>query len=176
MSIQWTIVFAILSFEMLLCLILVLPLPLSIRKYMWKFFATSSLIQKSRTFVIFMAVVLLALFIDAYREARHNTEGAHGHMDVNIPMANSQPYLQQQSKYFRAQRNMYISGFTLFLGLILYRFIFVLADLYKIQENAEVTHKQAKNQQDEYKRLTDELASEKKKRILLVFHLKLTKC
>jgi len=175
MTLQWSVVFFILVFEMAICLILVLPLPLSIRKSMWKYFATSSLIQKSKTFTIFMAFVLAALFIDAYRESRQYSEGAHAHIDTNIP-GSAQPYLQHQSKYFRAQRNMYISGFTLFLGLILYRFIFVLADLYKIQENAEIIHKQAKNQQDEYKRITDELSTEKKRILVQAVQLNQKKC
>jgi len=152
---------------MVVCLILVLPLPVSIRKFIWKFFATSTLIQKSKNFAILIAIVLVVLFVDAYRESVKHNQGAHNIDVVATNIIGPNVRFEHQTYYFRSQRNMYISGFTLFLGIILYRFIFVLSDLYKIQENAEVTHKQAKGQQDEYKRLTDELAAEKKKRMQL---------
>jgi len=159
-TIQWTLVALILVFEMTICFILVLPLPLSFRKLIWKFFATSHFFQKSKTVMIFMGVVLAALFADAYRSSVNYHELSHEHANENLLAAANQ-YSSFQTQYFRSQRNMYLSGFTLFLGLILYRFMIVLGDLYKIQENAEVVQKQAKNQQDEYLRITKELEKEK---------------
>ncbi|KAF9181514.1 hypothetical protein BGZ51_005387 [Haplosporangium sp. Z 767] len=61
------------------------------------------------------------------------------------------------ARRFYAQRNMYLTGFTLFLSLILNRTFFMILDLLKSEEKMEIVKKQAAQQSKEYERV---LASE----------------
>ncbi|KAF8929267.1 hypothetical protein BGZ58_009072 [Dissophora ornata] len=56
------------------------------------------------------------------------------------------------ARRFYAQRNMYLTGFTLFLSLILNRTFFMILDLLKSEEKMEVIKKQASQQSKEYER------------------------
>ncbi|KAF8981996.1 hypothetical protein BGZ52_002280 [Haplosporangium bisporale] len=59
------------------------------------------------------------------------------------------------TKRFYYQRNMYLTGFTLFLSLILNRTFVMLLDLVKSEERMEVVKKQAAQQSKEYTRLLE---------------------
>ncbi|KAF9349482.1 hypothetical protein BGX26_012235 [Mortierella sp. AD094] len=63
------------------------------------------------------------------------------------------------AKRFYAQRNMYLTGFTLFLSLILNRTFVMIVDLLKSEEKMEIVKKQAAQQSKEYERVVE---SEKK--------------
>uniref|UniRef100_A0A8C0HI17 Endoplasmic reticulum transmembrane protein n=1 Tax=Chelonoidis abingdonii TaxID=106734 RepID=A0A8C0HI17_CHEAB len=73
-------------------------------------------------------VLLIVLFLDAIREVKkystaHGTEKA-----ANI---NPNAYDHIQMKLFRSQRNLYISGFSLFLWLVLRRTVTLITQLAK---------------------------------------------
>ncbi|NWU95549.1 BAP29 protein, partial [Upupa epops] len=73
-------------------------------------------------------VLLIVLFLDAVREVRkyssiHVNEGA-----ANV---NANAFDHIQMKLFRSQRNLYLSGFSLFLWLVLRRTITLLTQLAK---------------------------------------------
>ncbi|EPZ34460.1 B-cell receptor-associated 31-like domain-containing protein [Rozella allomycis CSF55] len=63
---------------------------------------------------------------------------------------------QIHAKMFYSQRNMYLTGFTLFLAIVCSRLIAILSEIMKHEEKIAVVEKQAKNQQKEYERLTEE--------------------
>ncbi|KAG0254411.1 hypothetical protein BG011_005789 [Mortierella polycephala] len=66
------------------------------------------------------------------------------------------------ARRFYAQRNMYLTGFTLFLSLILNRTFFMILDLLKSEEKMEIVKKQAQQQSKEYERvLTSETTLKK---------------
>ncbi|KAG0319846.1 hypothetical protein BGZ99_004880 [Dissophora globulifera] len=71
-----------------------------------------------------------------------NTYPHHGHgVETNVAL-----------QRFYAQRNMYLTGFTLFLSLILNRTFFMILDLLKSEEKMEVIKKEASQQSKEYER------------------------
>ncbi|CAG8600234.1 4294_t:CDS:2 [Paraglomus brasilianum] len=59
------------------------------------------------------------------------------------------------ARKFYAQRNMYLTGFTLFLSLILNRTYALILDLFASEEKLETIKKQAADQSKERLRLSD---------------------
>ncbi|XP_074498053.1 B-cell receptor-associated protein 29 [Sebastes fasciatus] len=120
MGLQWTVVAVFLYIEMGILLILCLPFispkrwrsifRLRIWSWMSKFW--------NKVFIT-MIIILIVLFLDAVREVRKYSAKEHG-ADVKL-----QPnmYDHLHMKLFRAQRNLYISGFAVFLWLVMKRVI-----------------------------------------------------
>lgn len=69
-----------------------------------------------------MIMVLIVLFIDALREVKKYS-GPEPMQDAKV---NPNVYDHVHMKLFRAQRNLYISGFSLFLWLIMRRVVTLL--------------------------------------------------
>ncbi|NWX22763.1 BAP29 protein, partial [Aegotheles bennettii] len=70
----------------------------------------------------------LILFADAYREVRKYSAV---HVNEKAANVNANTFDHIQMKLFRAQRNLYISGFSLFLWLVLRRTVTLLTQLAK---------------------------------------------
>ncbi|NWR61881.1 BAP29 protein, partial [Bucorvus abyssinicus] len=82
----------------------------------------------NKMFLTIIVLLILVLFADAVREVRkysgvHVTEKA-----ANI---NTNAFDHIQMKLFRSQRNLYLSGFSLFLWLVLRRIVTLLTQLAK---------------------------------------------
>nr|QBH73437.1 bcr-associated protein [Xibalbanus tulumensis] len=113
MSIQWTLVAFFLYVEMAVLIVLLLPfIPAQRWQKLFKSrFLRSIENQISYYFYILLAILVLFL-LDAVREMRkYSSEGSemestHGHHGAEM---------QVHMRLFRAQRNFYISGFSLFL-------------------------------------------------------------
>ncbi|XP_009995085.1 PREDICTED: B-cell receptor-associated protein 29 [Chaetura pelagica] len=73
-------------------------------------------------------VLLIVLFLDACREVRK-----YSSVNVNEKAANvnTNAFDHIQMKLFRSQRNLYLSGFCLFLWLVLRRTVTLLTQLAK---------------------------------------------
>merc|ERR1711904_167323 len=71
--------------------------------------------------------------------------------------------LDTNMRLFRAQRNMYLAGMTLYTMIILYRLYKLIGENLRLARNAEVVKKQAENQVNEYQRLTREKEELEKK-------------
>lgn len=57
---------------------------------------------------------------------------------------------------YHVERNLYLTSFTLFLALIFYRFLSLLMQLKKDEENAKILKKQALNQNDHVQKIIKE--------------------
>ncbi|NXD71069.1 BAP29 protein, partial [Eolophus roseicapillus] len=73
-------------------------------------------------------VLLIVLFLDAVREVKKYSAV---HVNEKAANVNSSAYDHIQMKLFRSQRNLYLSGFSLFLWLVLRRTITLLNQLAK---------------------------------------------
>ncbi|NXF71548.1 BAP29 protein, partial [Sclerurus mexicanus] len=73
-------------------------------------------------------VLLIVLFLDAFREVRKYSSI---HVNEKAANINSSAFDHIQMKLFRSQRNLYLSGFSLFLWLVLRRTITLLTQLAK---------------------------------------------
>merc|ERR1712156_39367 len=121
MSLQWSLVAALLYSELALTCLLLLP---SVSNRLWT--ATLSLtrirrLEKQAIYYFYVVVcVLLLAFLDSIREmqkyAQRDESVKRGAGTLTLQM-------QHQMKLFRAQRNFYIVGFTLFLCLVIRRLL-----------------------------------------------------
>lgn len=118
MGFQWTLAASMLYVEGVVALLLCIPLISSTR---WQKFFKLKLLQRLAAFCTFgfwCAVVFqIVLFIDAYQTMKKYEDRSESSHDKENFMAIHENHLN----LFRAQRNVYISGFALFLLIVIYR-------------------------------------------------------
>jgi B-cell receptor-associated protein 31 len=141
MSLHWTLIAGFLYLEIGVVLLLMLPF---ISSRTWHAFFKSRFFRglQSQLITLFyiIAAILLLFFLDAVREAwKYNAiehkEGAT-YLDAQI---------QNHLRLFRAQRNMYISGFAGFLCLIISRLVDLISNNATLQAEKEAALKQAES-------------------------------
>ncbi|XP_037745065.2 B-cell receptor-associated protein 29 isoform X1 [Chelonia mydas] len=129
MTFQWTAVATFLYTEIGVILLLCVPFISPLR---WQKIFVIPVWNKIANYwnkaFLTIIVLLIVLFLDAIREVKkystaHGTEKA-----ANI---NPNAYDHIQMKLFRSQRNLYISGFSLFLWLVLRRTVTLITQLAK---------------------------------------------
>ncbi|XP_069739627.1 tRNA-dihydrouridine(20a/20b) synthase [NAD(P)+]-like isoform X2 [Phaenicophaeus curvirostris] len=129
MTFQWTAVAAFLYGEIGVILVLCLPFISPLR---WQKIFTIPLWSKLAVFwnKVFLTtiILLIVLFLDAVREVRKYSAVHVSEKAVNI---NTNAFDHIQMKLFRSQRNLYLSGFSLFLWLVLRRTVTLLTQLAK---------------------------------------------
>ncbi|KAK0170766.1 hypothetical protein PV328_008569 [Microctonus aethiopoides] len=140
MSLQWTLIASFLYLEIFVVLLLVLPVASPTR---WQKFFKSRFLQSLRNqasiyFLILLAILVLFL-LDAIREMKKysNTEYSdHAHLDAEM---------QGNMRLFRAQRNFYISGFALFLSLVIRRLVTLISTQATLLAQSEAAMRQAQS-------------------------------
>jgi B-cell receptor-associated protein 31 len=142
MSLQWTIIATFLYVEIAVVLLLVLPVasPQRWNKIIKSRFLQALNNQASIYFLVLLAVLVL-FFLDAIREMRkysspETTEATHAHLDAEM---------QVNMRLFRAQRNFYISGFALFLSLVIRRLITLISQQATLLAQSEAAMRQAES-------------------------------
>ncbi|XP_063050093.1 B-cell receptor-associated protein 29-like, partial [Engraulis encrasicolus] len=88
-----------------------------------------------------MIIVLIVLFLDAVREVKKYSAADPG----KDPKLNPNMYDHMHMKLFRAQRNLYISGFSLFLWLVMRRVITLINQLASVQGSTAALQAQAES-------------------------------
>ncbi|XP_058047737.1 tRNA-dihydrouridine(20a/20b) synthase [NAD(P)+]-like isoform X3 [Ahaetulla prasina] len=121
MTYQWGVVAAFLYGEIALLLLLCLPLVSPVR---WNKIFMISVWNKiasywNKTFLTII-VILIVLFLDAVREVRKYSTVQ---LNEDSPHSSHNAIDHIHMKLFRSQRNLYISGFSLFLWLVLRRLV-----------------------------------------------------
>ncbi|XP_018403642.1 PREDICTED: B-cell receptor-associated protein 31 [Cyphomyrmex costatus] len=141
MSLQWTLIAGFLYIEVAIVLLLVLPVasPTRWQKFFRSRFLQSINNQASIYFVVLLGVLVLFL-LDAIREMRkYSTSSDHTeHHQLNIEM-------QENMRLFRAQRNFYISGFALFLSLVIRRLVILISAQASLLAQNEAAMRQAQS-------------------------------
>lgn len=158
MTIQWVAVASFLYAEIGLILIFCLPV---ISPQRWHKIFSFSVWTKIASFwnkaFLTIIILLVVLFLDAVREVKK-------YSSINVVEKNSASrptaYEQAQMRLFRSQRNLYISGFSLFFWLVLRRLVTLITQLAKeitnkgvLKIQAENTNKAAKKFMEENERL-----------------------
>ncbi|KAM6437562.1 B-cell receptor-associated protein 29-like isoform 1-T4 [Liasis olivaceus] len=132
MTFQWTAVAAFLYGEIALLLLLCLPLVSPVR---WNKIFTIPVWNKISNYwnkaFLTIIVILIVLFLDAVREVR---KYSNVHLTEETTHATPSAFDHVHMKLFRSQRNLYISGFSLFLWLVLRRTISLITLLAKEME------------------------------------------
>jgi B-cell receptor-associated protein 31 len=142
MSLQWTIIATFLYVEIVVVLLLVLPVasPKRWNRVFNSRFLKALNSQASIYFFILLAILIL-FFLDAVREMRkysspETTEATHAHLDAEM---------QVNMRLFRAQRNFYISGFALFLSLVIRRLVILISQQASLLAQSEAAMRQAES-------------------------------
>ncbi|KAL8291270.1 hypothetical protein RQP46_002248 [Phenoliferia psychrophenolica] len=170
MALYNQLVFALLCVEILTFLILIVPMPFTIRRKMFKAIATSPVLAKVQYALKIIFCFVALLFVDAVNQMRKiQREGALAkETGARADLRGENDY---RSRKFLSERNFYIYSFTLFLSLILSRTYSLVLDLIKAQEDLAVLKtkvssagpagesKQLKDLQKEYDALAVKYAS-----------------
>lgn len=140
MSLQWTIIAGFLYVEIAIVLLLVLPVASPRR---WSSFFKSRFLQglhqQAGVYFMILLAILVLFLLDAIREMRKYSNfesGEHQHLDAEM---------QGNMRLFRAQRNFYISGFALFLSLVIRRLCTLITDQATLLAQSEAAIRQAQS-------------------------------
>ncbi|TVY45983.1 Uncharacterized protein LSUB1_G000212 [Lachnellula subtilissima] len=154
MTLYYSLVFLLLVAEMALFMLLIVPLPFTIRRKMFTFISESPLIAKLQYGMKITFIFILILFIDSvnrvYRVQVELAESNKQQGGYVSPRPCKPPQLTDQqsccprprthgsaSAKFYSQRNMYLCGFTLFLSLILNRTYTMILDVLRLEEKVK---------------------------------------
>lgn len=158
MSLQWTLIAGFLYIEIAIVLLLVLPIASARR---WNNFFKSRFLlslqaQAGFYFLILLAVLVLFL-LDAIREMRkYSNVDAEDHKHLDAEM-------QSNMRLFRAQRNFYISGFSLFLALVIRRLVSLISSQASLLAQSEASMRQAQSATVAAKTLMAQQTTDEKK-------------
>jgi hypothetical protein len=144
MSLFYGMVFYLLVAELLFTLTLVLPLPLSWKQGLWK---RLSKFKQIKSFLRVSLLFISLLFIDALRKSfALKAEGT-----AKDPQSDA--YFH--AKMFYAQRNIYLTGSTIVLALVLNRFLAFISDLVKQEEKTLLLKSQSTKTRQELLKLVE---------------------
>lgn len=138
MSLTWTLIAGFLYAEVAIVLLLVLPVFSASR---WnRFFKSrflSALSRQAQIYFYLMLGVLVIFLLEAIREMRKYSS-VEEETTLNLGM-------QHSMRLFRAQRNFYISGFAIFLALVIRRLIILISEQAQLIAQSQASMKQAQS-------------------------------
>jgi B-cell receptor-associated protein 31 len=140
MSLVWTLIATFLYVEVAIVLLLVFPIASPTR---WQRFFKSrflaSLTNQAQVYFYLLVGVLVLFLLEAIREMRkYSTIDTTAEQHLNVGM-------QHSMRLFRAQRNFYISGFAIFLTLVIRRLVTLISAQAFILAQSEASLRQAQS-------------------------------
>lgn len=153
MTLQWTFVATCMYIEIVVITLLLLPF---ISPSRWQRIFRSRLLAGLKSYAniyfnIFIAVLLL-LFFESIREVRKYSEP----IDVEDLKHHPEAETLYHMKLFRAQRNLYIAGFALFMWFILRRLVVLIASEASLLAESTAAKRQAESATAAAQQLLDE--------------------
>ncbi|KAJ1671744.1 Endoplasmic reticulum transmembrane protein 3, partial [Spiromyces aspiralis] len=111
-SLQYTFIFLLMVTEVVIFGLLLIPLPVTWRKNMFNVLSKSVMVKKALFYVKIMYSFVFFMFVDAVLKLYkiHQREDTDTILDERM-------IAQLRMSKFYAQRNFYLTGFTLLLGL-----------------------------------------------------------
>ncbi|XP_058905592.1 B-cell receptor-associated protein 31 [Kogia breviceps] len=153
MSLQWTAVATFLYAEVFAVLLLCIPF---ISPKRWQKIFKSRLVELvviyGNTFFVVLIVILVLLVIDAVREIRKYDDVTEKVNLQNNPGAVEHFHM----KLFRAQRNLYIAGFSLLLSFLVRRLVTLISQQAMLLASNEAFKKQAESASEAAKKYMEE--------------------
>jgi B-cell receptor-associated protein 31 len=142
MSLHWTLIAGFLYAEIATILVLLIPF---VSNRAWNKLFKSSFLKGLGNQTIYYFYVLVAIlvlfFLDAIREMRKYSDESV--TDLHSHGAHLDSQMQMHMRLFRAQRNFYISGFALFLCLVIRRLVGLIMTSASLEAEREAAMKQA---------------------------------
>ncbi|KAI5992413.1 B-cell receptor-associated protein 31-like-domain-containing protein [Pisolithus albus] len=142
MTIYYSLTFLLLAAEMVTFCLLVFPLPYTIRKNVFRFLSESPVVAKVAYALKISFIFVGILFMDALQRMFRVTAEADM-LKTNQGMQDVRTESSIAARKFYAQRNMYLTGFCLFLSLVLTRTFYIILDLIHTQEEYATLKKAA---------------------------------
>ncbi|XP_027059943.1 B-cell receptor-associated protein 31-like isoform X2 [Pocillopora damicornis] len=155
MTIQWTLAAGFLYTEISVLLLFCLPF-ISAKRWNQLFNSrfVAALFAYGNFYFNVIALVMALLLLDSIRESRkYSKMESTAQVDLHN---NPQAEIMAQMKLFRAQRNLYISGFSLFLLIVLRRVGKLLSKNSVLEASNEASLRQAQNVSQQCEKLMDE--------------------
>ncbi|XP_003462202.1 B-cell receptor-associated protein 31 [Cavia porcellus] len=153
MSLQWTAVATFLYAEVFAVLLLCIPF---ISPKRWQKIFKSRLVELvvsyGNTFFVVLIIILVLLLLDAFRETRKYDDVTEKVNLQNNPGAMEHFHM----KLFRAQRNLYIAGFSLLLSFLLRRLVTLISQQATLLASNEAFKKQAESASEAAKKYMEE--------------------
>ncbi|KAI0092340.1 B-cell receptor-associated protein 31-like-domain-containing protein [Irpex rosettiformis] len=134
MTVYYTLTFLLLAAEMGTFCILVAPLPYAIRKKLFNFLSESPIIAKIAYGLKITFLFVGILFVDALQRMWRVTAEAEIARNSGSPIQDVRAETNFAARKFYSQRNTYLTGFCLFLSLVLTRTFYIILDLIHTQE------------------------------------------
>ncbi|WRT67945.1 uncharacterized protein IL334_004919 [Kwoniella shivajii] len=120
--------------ELTLFSTMVCPMPFTLRKKLFHFLSENPIVAKVQYGLKITFIFVAVLFVDAVqRMVRIAQEGAAA--KAKTDMADVRTETNYAARRFYAQRNLYLTGATLFLSLLLARVFYIVLDFIHVQEN-----------------------------------------
>lgn len=138
MTLYYTIVFALLMFEMALFLFFIIPLPHNPRRVIFTFISENKVVAQIQYWLKITFIFIIVLFVDSVNRVYRVQVELHDTMERAAKSGGTvvlgHERTEVQARKFYAQRNMYLCGFTLFLSLILNRTYVMIKDIIRLEE------------------------------------------
>jgi len=134
MTVYYTMTFLLLASEMATFCLLVSPLPYAIRKRLFRFLSESVIVAKLAYGLKITFIFVAVLFVDALQRMWKVTAEADMAKNSGGGMHDVRAETNFAARKFYSQRNTYLTGFTLFLSLVLTRSFYIILDLIHTQE------------------------------------------
>ncbi|THH28761.1 hypothetical protein EUX98_g5431 [Antrodiella citrinella] len=146
MTVYYTLTFMLLAAEMVTFGILVFPLPYALRKRMFYFLSTSTFVAKVAYGLKIAFIFVGILFIDALQRMWRVTTEADLAKSSGQGIQDVRSETNIAARKFYAQRNTYLTGFCLFLSLVLTRTFYMILDhIHTQEEYAKLKQETAKS-------------------------------
>ncbi|XP_017891846.1 B-cell receptor-associated protein 31 [Ceratina calcarata] len=156
MSLQWGLIAGFLYTEIATVLLLISPLlsPIQWQKFFRSRFLTI-IRERASIYFLFLIGILILFLLDAIREMRKYSTVEHTDHSMHLDAE-----MQGNMRLFRAQRNFYISGFTLFLSLVIRRLVMLISTQATLIAQNEASMRQAQSATTTAKSLLSQKAGE----------------
>ncbi|CAI1565631.1 hypothetical protein SEUBUCD646_0K01560 [Saccharomyces eubayanus] len=132
MSLYFTALFLMLTVEMVMLFIFVLPLPFRIRRGIFSSYNQLTAKQQIKTVIVIMGGLVGLLFIDSWKRSQIRVSLYHNDNSGSMGSSAVTPIQALASRAYN-QRNMYISGFILYFSICIPTVMSIVKRLVKYQ-------------------------------------------
>ncbi|CAI4923275.1 CGH_1_collapsed_G0033160.mRNA.1.CDS.1 [Saccharomyces cerevisiae] len=132
MSLYFTTLFLLLTVEMVMLFIFVLPLPFRIRRGIFSTYNRLTAKQQIKTIIFITGCLVGLLFIDSWKRSQIRVSLYHNDNSGSIGSSAVTPIQALASRAYN-QRNMYISGFILYFSICIPTVMSIVKRLVKYQ-------------------------------------------
>ncbi|KAF2230684.1 putative BAP31 domain protein [Viridothelium virens] len=138
MTLYYSLVFMLLVFEMVVFMTLIIPMPYTAKRSIFRFISENPLVAKVQYGMRITFIFILILFVDSvnrvYRVQLELSSARKSETEGRAAVLGGSERMEVQARKFYSQRNMYLCGFTLFLSLILNRTYTMILDVLRLEE------------------------------------------